>query len=148
LDKVITRELLENALSSTNLSLPDKALVIRTLPNDDSKLTRSYGEEIPPYFTTDAMEFIVQNNVKHLLVDLPSIDRIYDDGKLVNHRIFWNVEPGKFETNAATRTNATITELIYVHNNIDDGDYTLNLQIAPFQSDAAPSRPVLLKQKD
>jgi len=145
LDKVITRELLENALSSTNLSLSDKALIIRTLPNDDSKLTRKYGDNVPPYFTTDAMEFIVENNVKHLLVDLPSIDRIYDEGKLANHRIFWNVEPGKFETNAATRTNATITELIYVPDNIKDGDYTLNLQIAPFNTDAAPSRPLLLK---
>ena len=144
-DQVINSELLENALRSTNLSLSDKALVIRTLPNDDSKLTRKYGDHIPPYFTTDAMEFIVENGVKHLLVDLPSIDRIYDDGKLANHRIFWNVEPEKFETNAATRTNATITELIYVPNNIDDGDYTLNLQIAPFQTDAAPSRPILLK---
>ena len=145
LDKVITRELLENALASGNLSISDKALVVRTLPNDDTKLTRKYGDEIPPYFATDAMEFIVKNNVKHLLVDLPSIDRIYDEGKLANHRIFWNVEPGKFETNAATRTNATITELIFVPNNIADGDYTLNLQIAPFNTDAAPSRPLLLK---
>ena len=68
------------------------ALIIRTLPNDDSKLTREYGEQrLPPYFAPDAMEYIVECGVKHLLVDLPSIDRLYDEGKLINHRIFWNV---------------------------------------------------------
>lgn len=152
-DLLITKKILLEALETVGNEIPhselriphSKALIIRTLPNDDSKLTRKYGDKIPPYFTTDAMEFIVENNVKHLLVDLPSIDRIYDEGKLANHRIFWNVEPGKFETNAATRTNATITELIYVPDNIKDGDYTLNLQIAPFNTDAAPSRPILLE---
>ena len=45
------------------------------------------------------MEYIVELGINHLLVDLPSIDRIYDEGKLANHRIFWNVEPGSFEIN-------------------------------------------------
>jgi hypothetical protein len=120
------------------------ALILRTLPNDDSKLTRVYDEEnIPPYFNADAMEFIVACGFKHLLVDLPSIDRLFDGGKLENHRIFWNVEQGSFDTKAATRINSTITELIYIPNEVADGEYLLNLQIAPFQSDAAPSRPIL-----
>ncbi|MBK8304136.1 MAG: cyclase family protein [Chloracidobacterium sp.] len=59
----------------------------------------------------------------------------FDEGKLVNHRIFWNVEPGSREINAATRVNSTITELIYVPNEVADGEYLLNLQIAPFVSD-------------
>lgn len=121
------------------------ALIVRTLSNDDSKLTRRYGEgDLPPYFTPEAMEFIVASGFKHLLVDMPSIDRMFDEGKLVNHRIFWNVEPGSREVNAATRMNSTITELIYVPDKVADGEYLLNLQIAPFVSDAAPSRPVLL----
>ncbi len=120
------------------------ALIVRTLPNDDSKLTRRYGEgNVPPYFTPDAMEYIVACGFRHLLVDMPSIDRMFDEGKLVNHRIFWNVEPGSREVNAATRMHSTITELIYVPNEVVDGEYLLNLQIAPFLSDAAPSRPVL-----
>ena len=120
------------------------ALIIRTLPNDDSKLTRQYGEGIiPPYFAPDAVEYIVECGFKHLLVDMPSIDRIFDEGKLINHRIFWNVEPGSRETNAETRVERTITELIYVPDEVGDGEYLLNLQIAPFASDAAPSRPVL-----
>mgnify|MGYP003393566841 FL=1 len=120
------------------------ALIIRTLPNDESKLNSEYGEaNIPPYFTSDAMKFIVEREFKHLLVDLPSIDRIFDDGKLLNHRLFWNVGPGSFEVNTETRINSTITELIYVPNDVTDGEYLLNLQIAPFDSDCAPSRPIL-----
>jgi arylformamidase len=123
-----------------------KALIVRTLPNDDGKLTAEYGEtSIPPYFTADAMKFIVGSGFKHLLVDLPSIDRLFDDGKLTNHRIFWNVEAGSREVNAYTRINSTITEMIYVPNGIEDGEYLLNLQIAPFESDCAPSRPLLLR---
>ena len=84
---------------------------------------------------------------KHLLVDVPSIDRLFDQGKLLNHRIFWNVEQGSFEMTAATRLNSTITELIYVPNDITDGEYVLNLQIAPFEADAAPSRPILFRTR-
>ena len=57
------------------------SLIIRTLPNDDTKLSRVYDENnIPPYFTTEAMQFIVECGFKHLLVDMPSIDRLFDDG--------------------------------------------------------------------
>ena len=82
---------------------------------------------------------------KHLLCDLPSIDRIFDEGKLANHRAFWNVEPGKFETNENSFPEHTITELIFVPEKIKDGKYILNLQIAAFAADASPSRPVLFE---
>ena len=120
------------------------ALVIRTLPNDDRKFSLTYDEKnMPAYFSADAMRSIVDKGYKHLLVDLPSIDRLFDEGKLTNHRIFWNVEEGSFEVNDNTRMGSTITELIYVPDEIADGPYWLNLQIPPFESDAAPSRPVL-----
>ena len=123
------------------------ALIVRTLPNDDGKLTRRYGEvDVPPYFTREAIEYIVECGFRHLLVDMPSIDRMFDEGKLVNHRIFWNVEPGNCEINPSTRMESTITELIYVPNEVADGEYLLNLQIAPFVSDCSPSRPMLLKK--
>jgi kynurenine formamidase len=139
-DRLITRK----SLQTNGLSIESgTALIIRTLPNDDSKLTRQYNETIPPFFTTEAMEYIVSLGVKHLLVDLPSIDRLYDEGKLSNHRIFWDIEQGSFETDATARLDHTITELIYVPNDIKDGTFILNLQIAPFAADAAPSRPVL-----
>lgn len=139
-EAVITRGSLENIAGKNG-----SALIVRTMPNDESKLTKSYGEaNIPPYFTQDAIRFIVENGIKHLLCDLPSIDRIFDDGKLLNHRIFWSVDEGSFAANAETRIESTITELIYVPNDVPDGEYTLNLQIAPFDSDCAPSRPILI----
>jgi arylformamidase len=123
------------------------AFIIRTLPNDDSKLTRFYdGSNIPPYFTTEAMQYIVELGGKHLLVDLPSIDRLFDEGKLLNHRIFWNVEEESFEVNPNTRIMNTVTEMIYIPNEIPDGEYLLNLQIAPFASDCSPSRPLLFSK--
>lgn len=118
-------------------------MIIRTLPNDESKPAQTYLDKIPPFFTTEAMNFIVSSGIKHLLVDTPSIDRIFDEGKLSNHRIFWNIEQGKFEISPSSFVNRTITELIYVPDAIADGEYLLNLQIAPFASDAAPSRPIL-----
>ncbi len=147
-DLVLSKRSLSDALAAlTYVRATDTeptALVVRTLPNDDSKLTRRYGDaSVPPYFTADAMEWIVGCGFKHLLVDMPSIDRMFDEGKLVNHRIFWNVASGSREINAATRMTSTITELIYVPNEVADGEYLLNLQIAPFVADAAPSRPVL-----
>ena len=38
---------------------------------------------------------------------------------------------------------ATITEFVFVANTIKDGRYFLNLQLAAFENDASPSRPVL-----
>ena len=41
----------------------------------------------------------------------------------------------------------TLTELVYISDEIIDGDYYLNLQIMPIENDAAPSRPILFKIK-
>ncbi len=139
----------EAALRSAGVG-PDtgtEALVIRTLPNDDTKLTRRYdANNTPAYFTPDAIRLIIICGFTHLLTDLPSIDRLHDEGKLLNHRLFWNVEPDAVTLHTGSRIYSTITELIYVPNDVEDGQYTLNLQIAPFQSDAAPSRPLLLRE--
>jgi arylformamidase len=146
-DLMITRKAIEESFGFqiSNFKLRDnpKSLIIRTLPNDADKLSKTYLREIPPFFSTEAIEFINEIGIKHLLVDLPSIDRIFDEGKLSNHRIFWNVAQGEFEINAETKIHNTITELIYVPDEIIDGNYLLNLQIASFMSDASPSRPIL-----
>jgi arylformamidase len=141
-DLLITKRSLENSAASG--SADGQALVIRTLPNDESKKGRSYGEDmIPPYFTSEAIQFIVQNGFSHLLVDVPSIDRLFDEGKLSNHRTFWNVESGSNAVKSDSRITSTVTELIYVPHHVTDGKYWLNLQIAPFAADATPSRPIL-----
>jgi arylformamidase len=143
-DAIIGAEQLDERLSGF-AECEGSALIVRTLPNGVEKLTAEYGgANIPPYFTAEAIRMVTALGFNHLLVDMPSIDRIFDDGKLINHRIFWNVEEGRFDTNSDTRINSTITELIYVPEEVPDGEYILNLQIAPFDSDCAPSRPVLL----
>lgn len=115
-----------------------KAVIIRTLPNQESKKTRNYSDSNPTYFTTAALQALVDLGVEHLLVDLPSVDREYDDGKLAGHKVFWNYP-------SEERLHCTITEMIFVNNEVKDGLYFLNLQIAPFEMDASPSKPVLYK---
>ena len=143
---LITRKAIEDSgfrIQNSGFNKTPAALIIRTLPNDVEKLTETYLKEIPPFFSTEAMLFLKEIGITHLLVDMPSIDRIFDEGRLSNHRIFWNIEPGAFEISKASFVNKTITELIYVPNEVADGFYLLNLQIAPFSADASPSRPLL-----
>ncbi len=129
-------------------TLRDEALIVRTVPNAESKLTQQYLTGIPPYFTPQAMEYMVELGVRHLLVDMPSVDRLYDEGRLANHRIFWEVDQGSFELSELARRQCTITELIYVPDEVPDGYYLLNLQIAPFATDASPSRPILFRRTE
>jgi hypothetical protein len=49
--------------------------------------------------------------------------------------------------NADARINSTITEMIFVNDAVKDGSYLLNLQIAPFENDASPSKPILFAIK-
>jgi len=138
-DLVITRTMLEAACPTLNTP----ALVLRTLPNAPLKLGRDYMAEPPAFFTLQAMHWIAEQGVRHLLVDLPSVDRLADEGKLRNHRIFWGIAPGEQQVDQDDPPRGTITELIYVPEHVSDGAYLLELQIAPFLSDAAPSRPRL-----
>lgn len=147
-DLLITRAAIEKALENLKSEISNfkfEALIVRNMPNDEGKLSKTYLEEIPPFFSIEAMLFLRESGIRHLLCDLPSIDRIFDEGKLSNHRIFWNVEQGAFAVTAESLVHNTITELIYVPNEIADGNYLLNLQIAPFASDASPSRPLLFR---
>ena len=72
-----------------------------------------------------------------------SVDRAVDGGLLRGHRIFWGLPDGSVQLAAATRPHATLTELAYIDDSIADGLYLLNLQVPAFDSDAAPSRPIL-----
>jgi arylformamidase len=141
-DKLITGKSIKNSKLRIKNA---EALIIRTLPNAESKKSRDYSAQNPPFFSTEAMQFIVELGVKHLLVDVPSLEKLHDEGKLSNHRIFWNVEQGSCSITPQTKVNNTVTEMIYVPDEIADGVYLLNLQIAPFVSDASPSRPILFK---
>lgn len=143
-DLVISLAALQAAIGRVTLS-DYQALVVRTLPNDSSKLTRNYDAgSLPPYFALDAMRHVVEQGIDTLVVDLPSIDRAQDGGKLAAHRIFWGMPPGSTSATTVTRKHATITEMAFIDNAVPDGAYLLNLQVAPFMIDAAPSRPILL----
>lgn len=143
-DSVITLAALQKSVGAHDLA-HYRALIVRTLPNDSSKLARNYDiGPPPPYFTATAMRWIVAQGVDTLVVDLPSIDRAQDGGRLVAHRIFWGLPPGSTAAGMAMRKHATITEMAFIDSAIADGAYLLNLQVAPFMIDAAPSRPILL----
>lgn len=142
-DTLVTRLLLERLLDNFTEE-ETTALVVRTNPNDSSKKNRDYGAgPIPPYFSAEAMRYIAERGVTHLLVDMPSVDRMWDEGRTTNHRTFWNVADDSHVLSSSDRTKSTITEMIYVDDAIADGLYLLNLQLPAFLSDAAPSRPVL-----
>ena len=131
-DLVIKREQIETALKNKN----PEAIVIRTLPNGESKRHLDYSNSNPPYLEESAALFIRKKGIDHLLIDLPSVDKEVDDGKLPAHKAFWDI-------NGSIRLHATITELIFIKDEIKDGSYLLNIQTAPFENDATPSRPVL-----
>ena len=139
-DLMITKRQIEIAL---NGNAPE-AIVIRTLPNLESKKHKKYSKTNPPYLADEAATYIREIGIQHLLIDLPSVDREEDEGKLLAHKAFWNVKEVN-NLNDDARLNCTITEMIFVEDTIHDGSYILNLQIAPFENDASPSKPVLFK---
>lgn len=140
-DLVITKEGILNQIKSNQKT---EALIIRTLPNVNTKKTKKYSNTNPPYLTEEAAICIRELGIQHLLIDLPSVDKEYDEGKLLAHKAFWNVKEVQ-NLNADARIDCTITEMIFVANEIEDGSYLLNLQIASFENDASPSKPILYK---
>jgi kynurenine formamidase len=137
-DFVITLSQIQNAL---NGCIPE-AIVIRTLPNNTNKLSKKYSNTNPAYLHENAARFICESSIQHILIDLPSVDREKDNGELLAHRAFWNVK-NIDNLNEDARINCTITEMIFVPDDVVDGDYFLNLQIASFENDASPSKPIL-----
>ena len=137
-DLVITKNQIEKSLDG---KFPN-AIIIRTLPNIEEKKHKNYSKTNPPYLSEEAAIFIREKGIKHLLIDLPSVDREEDEGKLLAHKAFWNVKDVTNLNNDA-RLDCTITEMIFVSNEVPDGSYILNIQIASFENDASPSKPIL-----
>ena len=137
-DFIIDRELILDAIKNISLDQNFKplALVIRTLENSDEKKYLNYSNTNPTYFTKDSIEYLNEIGIEHLLVDLPSIDREEDGGSLIAHHTFWNYPQNPL-------LHKTITELVFVPNEIADGIYFLNIQITSLESDASPSKIVL-----
>lgn len=131
-DKVIQPDQITALLGNESYD----ALIIRTSPNSLELKKIDYSESNPPYIHADCMTYIKDKGVKHLLIDLPSVDRESDEGKLAAHHAFWNHPEDNYD-------KKTITELVYIDNVHYDGLYLLEMQLAPLVLDASPSRPVI-----
>ncbi len=150
-DLLITRQALEMSWSAAEVplrspvgtSFAPRALVIRTLPNTPDKRQQDYSNSTPPYLSREAADLLVERGIEHLVVDLPSIDRAHDEGRLTAHRIFFGLPRGSVTLMQATRARATVTELAYIPDTAADGPYLLELQVPALGGDAVPSRPLL-----
>ena len=141
-DQVISKKGLVSALKNVDSDFTE-ALVIRTTPNSSDKKKRRYSKRPAPFFSHDAMQFVVEYGVEHLIIDLPSVDRAFDGGLLSAHRIFWGIPIGQSVIPQENISNKTITEFAFIPDSIPDNRYMIDLQVAPFHIDAAPSRPTL-----
>jgi arylformamidase len=130
-DVILWEQMAESVLAHS-----PESIVIRTIPNDVSKRSKEYSNTNFPYLETEIGHQLNALGVRHLLVDLPSVDRESDEGKLSCHHAFWGFP-------SSPRMEATISEMIFVADEITDGLYCLSLQPASFELDAAPSRPIL-----
>ncbi len=132
-DKVVSADALHAAMQRAGFQSGIRALAVRTR-------NEPFGD-FSAFFSNDAMRLIRRSGFEHVLVDFASVDKADDDGKLSNHRIFWDLpQDSRIES---AKSQRTITEFIFVPQDVSDGLYALNLQIAPFMADAAPSKPVL-----
>jgi arylformamidase len=118
--------------------LPDtmpniEAIIIRTLPNLPDKLTKDYSDTNPCYIHHEAIKNLSQRGIKHLLIDIPSVDREVDGACFLGHKAWWGVDTGDIDF------HKTITELVYVDNEINDGLYLCSIQTLPIKMDASPS---------
>ena len=143
-DRLVTRSALEAAWPAEPAFAP-RAIVIRTLPNEPAKRTRDYTDTTPPYLTREAAQLLVERGIEHLIVDLPSIDRACDEGRLTAHRLFFGLPAGDAALAHAARPQCTVTELAYIPDDVPDGYYLLQLHVPAINGDAVPSRPLLYR---
>lgn len=140
-DHIIAGQAIRQAIADSGVDSAD-AIVLRTDVAGTSKFDFNSGPATP-FLSIEAMQAIVDFRANHLLLDLPSVDRLNDDGHLTAHHLFWNVPEHEHVATKESWLQKTITEMITVDAKLPDGFYLLNLQCGPLVSDASPSRPVL-----
>ncbi len=133
--QVVNGGYLDLPLTAISLEKPE-ALIIRSFQNDLGPQRIDFWQTNPPFLLPDQCAYLADIGINHLLIDLPSIDPEQDNGALAAHKAFWQFD-------REIREHATITELICVPSHLASGVYLLNLQVAPFENDASPSRPLL-----
>ena len=145
-DTLITRRRLRAAwpVSRPPLSnVEPVAVIVRTLPNDAGKRTRDYTDIVPPYLTREAVEWLLEKRIEHLVLDVPSVDRTHDEGHLVGHRLFFGLPPGSHSRGDAARARSTVTELAFIPDEVADGPCVLALAVPAIGGDAVPSQPIV-----
>lgn len=141
-DRLVTRRALEAGWPVEG-PFQAKALVIRTLPNSAHAQASGSPDEVPPYLTREAVELLVERGIEHVVVDLPSIDRSHDEGRLTGHRVFFGLPPEARSLEQAARPQCTVTEFARIPPEVPDGWYLLQLQTPEISGDAVTSRPML-----
>ena len=130
-DQIISLKQIKNKI------IPNiQALIIKTQNNYDKLTKKNYNYTNWPFLAESSASYIRSKGIQHLLIDQPSIDKEFDEGKLLAHRAFWNY-PNEIDS------KKTITELIGIPNHVKDGRYLLNLTLANIENDAVPSRPII-----
>lgn len=131
-DEVITPDLLSYVANEGHYT----GIIVRTLPNGESKLQRNYSGTNPPYFAPETLEMLKQAGFKHLVCDLPSVDRESDEGRLSAHK-HWFIVDG------SVPADRTISELVYITDEAPDGEYMLSVQAPAIETDAVASRIII-----
>jgi arylformamidase len=132
-DRLISRA---GLLAAWQAAGAPRALLLRT--------GTSWSDATPPFLSRQLAQELVTRGIEHLVTDLPSVDRLEDDGLLTAHRIFFGLPPGSTDLAQARRAQCTITELAAFPPELPDGPCAVQLQIPAFSGDAVPSRPLYL----
>jgi arylformamidase len=132
-DRLITLAALDAWKGNTSGTI---ALLLRT--------GTRWDDPAPPYLSRQFMSELVARGIEHLITDLPSVDRLQDEGRLTAHRIFFGLPEHGTDLAQATRAHCTITELAHFPAHLADGPCAVQLQIPAFTGDAVPSRPLYL----
>jgi arylformamidase len=133
-DRLITRSALIKAWR--DVTPAPRALLLRTGTH--------WSDPAPPFLSRQLAQELVTRGIEHLVTDLPSVDRLADEGRLTAHRVFFGLPAGSTDLAAAVRAHCSITELATFPAQLTDGPCALQLQIPMFSGDAVPSRPLHL----
>lgn len=134
-DRLITRAAVLAAWQRHKDAAP-RAVLLRT--------GTDWRDTAPPFLSRQLAAELVTRGILHLVTDLPSVDRIADEGRLTAHRIFFGLPADSTRLADARRPGATITELAAFPEALADGPCAVQIQIPAWSGDAVPSRPLYL----
>lgn len=134
-DRLVTRASVLEAWAAHQGARP-LALLLRT--------GTDWNDGSPPFLSRQLAGELVERGIEHLVTDLPSVDRLADEGRLTAHRIFFGLPAGSTKLAEAARATCTITELAGFAPHLRDGPCAVQIQVPAWSGDAVPSRPLYL----